>query len=162
MSYGLMSFASVEAGSVVTDTLRLPQPSSAYDNSFSNLLAATRQAAASAGYAPTEFDFDIVCTGAKPVALFGAIAFMGGPGLWLANRSFTLGVAGHELGHNLGLPHASFWYTADQSTIGPGVRSEYGDIFDSMGVPGGSASHFNARFKNLLGWIPDSDAPVIT
>ena len=46
-------------------------------------------------------------------------------------------------------------------TIGPGGREEYGDPFDSMGVPGGSASHFNARYKQLLGWIPEADAPRV-
>ncbi len=162
MSYGLMSFAPVEFGSVVTETLRLPQPSTTYDNSFTRLITDTRQAAVNAGYAPASFDFDIVCTGAKPSAIFGGISYVGGPGMWIANSNFNVGVIGHELGHNLGLPHASFWYTAEQSVIGPGVKQEYGDIFDSMGVPGGSTSHFNTRFKNLLGWIPDSDVPMVT
>jgi hypothetical protein len=162
MSYGLMSFALAESGSVVTETLRLPEPSSAYDNNFTKFIEATRQVAAAAGYAPGEFDFDIICTGSKPGTFFGGIAYVGGPGMWIPNNNFNIGVVGHELGHNLGLPHASFWNTGDQSTIGPGFRQEYGDLFDSMGVPGGSASHFNTRFKHFLGWIPDNDAPIIT
>ena len=161
MSYGLTTFALAEAGSVVTDTLRLPQGWAAYDNNFTLLINETRAAAAQAGYNPSSFDFDIVCTGARPNAIFGAIAYVGGPGLWLANSNFNLGVAAHELGHNFGLPHASFWFTGGRSSIGPGVLQEYGDLFDSMGVPGGSASHFNARLKNLLGWIPDADAPLV-
>jgi hypothetical protein len=160
MSYGLTTFALAEAGSVVTDTLRLPQGWAAYDNNFTRLIDETRAVAAQAGYNPSSFDFDIVCTGARPNAIFGAIAYVGGPGLWLANSNFNLGVAAHELGHNFGLPHASFWFTGGRSSIGPGVLQEYGDLFDSMGVPGGSTSHFNARLKNLLGWIPDSDAPL--
>jgi hypothetical protein len=162
MSYGLMTFALAEAGSVVTETLRLSDASTVYDNNFTNLIAATRQAAIAAGYSPASFDFDIICTGTRPASIFGAFAFVGGSGLWLANGNFSLGVAGHELGHNLGLPHASFWFTGGRSSIGPGVLQEYGDLFDSMGVPGGSTSHFNARLKNVLGWIPDSDAPLVT
>ena len=161
MSSGLTSFALAEAGSVVTDTLRLPQGWGAYDNNFTRLIDETRAAAAQAGYNPSGFDFDIVCTGARPNAIFGAIAYVGGPGLWLANSNFNLGVAAHELGHNFGLPHASFWFTGGRSSIGPGVLQEYGDLFDSMGVPGGSTSHFNVRLKNLLGWIPDADAPLV-
>lgn len=161
MSYGLTTFALAEAGSVVTDTLRLPQGWAAYDNNFTRLIEDTRAAASQAGHNPSSFDFDIVCTGARPNAIFGAIAYVGGPGLWLANSNFNLGVAAHELGHNFGLPHASFWFTSGRSSIGPGVMQEYGDLFDSMGVPGGSTSHFNARLKSLLGWIPDSDAPLV-
>ena len=161
MLYGLTTFALAEAGSVVTDTLRLPQSWAAYDNNFTRLIDETRAVAAQAGYNPSSFDFDIVCTGARPNAIFGAIAYVGGPGLWLANSNFNLGVAAHELGHNFGLPHASFWFTGGRSSIGPGVLQEYGDLFDSMGVPGGSTSHFNARLKNLLGWIPSADAPLV-
>ena len=153
-----MTFAAPGAGTVITETLRLPQASTVYNNSFSNFLYATRQVATDAGYAPAQFDFDIICTSNKPSAIFGGISYVGGPGMWIANANFNVGVVGHELGHNLGLPHASFWYTGDQSVIGPGVKQEYGDIFDSMGTPGGSTSHFNARFKTLLGWISEADA----
>lgn len=162
MSYGLMTFSLAQAGSVVTETLRLPEPSTAYDNNFIKLIDATRQVAATAGYAAGAFDFDVVCTGAKPFSVFGGQAYVGGPGVWIANGNFNLGVVGHELGHNLGLPHASFWFTGEQSSIGPGTLQQYGDLFDSMGVPGGSSSHFHARFKHFLGWIPDANAPFIT
>jgi len=162
MSYGQMSIAPAEGGSVVTDTLRLPEASTNYDNNFTKLIDATRQVAANAGYVLANFDTDIICTGSKPFLVFGAVSYVGGPGIWVGNGNFNVGVVGHELGHNLGLHHSSFWNTGDQSSIGPGVLEEYGDPFDTMGTPGGSTSHFNARLKNFVGWIPDSDAPLIT
>src|SRR5438105_5430887 len=162
MSYGLMKILPAESGSVITDTLRLPEPSTSYDNNFVKFINDVRQVATTAGYAPSHFDFDVIFTGAKPFLVFGALSYVGGPGIWVGNGNFNVGVVGHELGHNLGLPHASAWNTGDQSSIGPGAKEEYGDPFDSMGTPGGSTSHFNARFKNFIGWIPDSNAPFIS
>ena len=162
MSYGLMNILPAESGSVITDTLRLPEPSTSYDNNFVKLINDVRDVAANNGYAPSQFDFDVIFTGAKPFLVFGALSYVGGPGIWVGNGNFNVGVVGHELGHNLGLPHASAWNTGDQSSIGPGAKEEYGDPFDSMGTPGGSTSHFNARFKNFIHWIPDSDAPFIS
>ena len=160
MSYNLMSIAPAGGGSVITEVLRLPEASTAYDNNFTKLIDDTRAVAANAGYAPTSFDSDVVFTGTKPFLVFGALSYVGGPGTWIGNSNFNVGVLGHELGHTLGLPHASFWNTGDQSSIGPGTREEYGDPFDSMGVPGGNTSHFNAYFKHFVGWISDADAPV--
>lgn len=162
MSYGLMNILPAQSGSVITETLRLPEPSTAYDNNFVKLINAVRDVAANNGYTPSQFDFDVIFTGTKPFLVFGALSYVGGPGIWVGNGNFNVGVVGHELGHNLGLPHASAWNTGDQSSIGPGSKEEYGDPFDSMGTPGGNTSHFNARFKNFVGWIPDSDAPFIT
>jgi len=162
MSYGLMTIASAQSGSIVTDTLRLPEPSTGYDNDFVKLITHTRQAALDAGYNAALFDSDVIFTGAKPFLVFGALSYVGGPGTWIGNNNFNVGVFGHELGHNLGLPHASFWSTGDQSSIGPGTKEEYGDPFDSMGTPGGNTSHFNTYFKHYVGWISDADAPVVT
>ncbi|MEW6158868.1 MAG: PKD domain-containing protein, partial [Verrucomicrobiota bacterium] len=162
MSYGRAGFSLVGSGSVVTPALRLPEPSSAYDNNFTKLLTDARAAAAAAGFAHEAFDSHVVFTGSKPFLVFGALAYQGGPGVWIGNNNFNVGVLGHELGHNFGLLHASLWNPTGASALGSGLKVEYGDPFDSMGVPGGSVNHFNARFKHLLGWLDDADAPLIT
>ncbi|HXG49736.1 MAG TPA: Ig-like domain-containing protein [Methylomirabilota bacterium] len=75
-------------------------------------------------------------------------------------------ITAHELGHNLGFPHANFWETGGESAIGPGGNQEYGDPYDVMG--GGSASggtgpgHYVAKFKWYIGWIDDEHFPRVT
>lgn len=76
----------------------------------------------------------------------------------------------HELGHQLGAAHANSWSCgAGQVLYGTCVHKEYGNNFDVMGTGGadvfksGSASyglHFNAFYKDLFGWLPDSTLTV--
>lgn len=54
-------------------------------------------------------------------------------------------VFGHELGHNLGMHHAST------------VSSEYGDVSDIMGYSGRGLRHVNAAHMDQMGWVfPDN------
>lgn len=59
-------------------------------------------------------------------------------------------VFSHELGHNLGLQHAS------------SPTHEYGDGSDYMGLGRGLFRELSAPHKFQMGWIPPSLAPVIT
>ncbi len=72
------------------------------------------------------------------------------------------GAARHELGHLLGLPHASLARCEDAngnfvtlSNRCTGV--EYGDTFDTMG---GGSGVFNAVYQNKLGWMTGEVASV--
>ena len=74
----------------------------------------------------------------------------------------AVGVFIHELGHNLGLPHANSLECGNEII---GSRSEcymteYGDRFDVMGGMNFGLGHFNAEYKNRLGWLEQSN--VIT
>ncbi|HLG18425.1 MAG TPA: Ig-like domain-containing protein [Bdellovibrionota bacterium] len=57
----------------------------------------------------------------------------------------------HELGHNLGMAHASADWNND------GVNdSEYGDITDFMGMSNNIFRQVNGRHKEQMGWLPPS------
>lgn len=67
----------------------------------------------------------------------------------------NIGATPHELGHNLGLPHADALDSGDEVITPTGVRVERGDLFDRMGSSSGFY-HFNAAHKDRLQWFsPD-------
>ena len=70
-------------------------------------------------------------------------------------------VLSHEIGHNLGVYHANGWDCGANVIDGDCRGIEYGNYFDTMGY-GQSALHFNALFKELLGWISPSQSLTIT
>lgn len=67
----------------------------------------------------------------------------------------------HELGHTLGLGHAtSIWCTDAVFCEDPEVHA-YGDIFNYMGA-GEFASHPDVLQKLRLGWLTDAQVPQLT
>lgn len=67
----------------------------------------------------------------------------------------------HELGHNLGVVHANTLECDHPSIYELGcVEREYGNAFDVMGR-GSYAFHFNAYFKDVLGWFNPSEILTI-
>ncbi len=90
-----------------------------------------------------------------PACGWAGLGDVSGPWSW-SNGYNTLGVIGHEIGHNLGLGHANS-LPCNGATIGancPLGRPEYGDPWDIMGNQ--SSRHVNAWQKNALGWVPDA------
>ena len=162
-SYGKTGFFLAGAGSAVTPVLRMPRTAADYGGSddFTGLRSDARSAAAAAGFVLAQYQFDLICMGAVPGFGWAGLGYVGAPGAWLHN-SFSAGVAGHELGHNYGLNHASFWDTAGQSIIGSGTHVEYGDSFDTMGAASAGNNHFNARYKNYLNWLTPADRVNVT
>lgn len=162
MSYGRTGFKLVGDGSIITPTLRLPKTAAEYGASDASVLRSDARAAArAAGIEPRNYDYDLTCFGAVPGFGWAGLGFVGAPGSWIrASFDEAGGVPAHELGHNFGLNHANYWDTGDQSTIGPGSNVEYGDGFDTMGNAGAGKRHFNARYKNLLNWLPNTGVLV--
>lgn len=78
--------------------------------------------------------------------------------------NITKSVFAHEIGHNFGLNHAKKLNCGEKTIINDGCSVvEYGDFSDAMGsgnyknVP----YHFNAKYKNELGWISDQNVKTV-
>ena len=68
----------------------------------------------------------------------------------------------HELGHNFGLLHALHYDCGNFVINNEGcIFQEYGDVFDVMGYPI-SALHFNAFYKQKIGWLSNQNKITIT
>ncbi len=92
------------------------------------------------------------------VAMAGALGHNQTPDPF-AWKSFDFALS-HELGHSLGVLHANGWDCKDQSLSHDCTHIEYGNLFDTMGT-GSHSLHFNAFYKELLGWINPSSALLI-
>lgn len=67
----------------------------------------------------------------------------------------------HEIGHALGVMHANA-LDCGETSLGTNCNHiEYGNAFDVMGDEAYSL-HFNAFYKELLGWIPPENSLLIT
>ncbi len=70
-------------------------------------------------------------------------------------------VLAHEMGHGLGVMHANSWDCTGPSLDTNCSHIEYGNSYDVMGT-GAFATHFNAFYKDTLGWLDPADKVTIT
>ena len=168
-SYGLTTVSTTVSGTLY----RLPQTGSAYaiaDNDTQLHTDARNLAAADftlADYQRIVVLFPNIGTSRVTGSqfTFAGQAIRGGANVWL-NGTFAWQTVAHELGHTYGLSHANLWRVTDANPLSPaGTTLEYGDPFDIMGGTGVTRDqrhHFNARFKNRLGWLPDTAVATAT
>ncbi len=161
MSYGKFMFAGLGQGSDITPPLPLPGPSTNYGgNGLGPLFADSKTVSQNTfGYDLNQYDFIFVVTDGHAGYGYCGLGRVGGVGFHTVCWDYA--VTAHEFGHNLGLLHANYWNTTNKTIIGTGANQEYGDGNDPMGG-GGNPNHFNSRYKNYVGWIPDSDIPNLT
>ena len=70
-------------------------------------------------------------------------------------------VLAHEMGHELGVMHANSWECTGTSLDKDCSHGEYGNSYDVMGF-GTAARHFNAFYKDLLGWLDSASKIVVS
>jgi hypothetical protein len=163
-SFGRTSLAELQRGSEIVQ-VTMPATYETYNDRAIPFRDDLRAVATAQGIDLSKFDFDVIYTGSgRPAFDFGGLGYVGAPGSWVVRAS--RGISCHELGHNLGFPHANFWDTGGQSAIGPGGNQEYGDPYDVMG--GGDVSdgtgpgHYVSKFKWRIGWLLDAEFPRLT
>lgn len=163
ISYGRLKIAPLgDGGSAITPPLAINATAASYnDAGLSRLYPDARNAAAAAGYNLNDYQFFAVFTGGRPSAGYAGLAYVGGIGIHIANGYWGRNILVHELGHNLGLPHAHTWDTASNSIIGDGSNVEYGNGYDPMGS-GGDNDHYSGSYKRLIDWIPGADGNAVS
>ena len=165
-SYGLTSLTNT----VTSLVYRMPQTSAYYaTNDANDTLHTDAENAAAADFSVSSYDRIIVffaslgsITGSQ--ITYGGLADIHGKKVW-CNGEFDFRVVAHELGHTYGLYHANLWQVSDGNPISPsGVDTEYGDDFDTMGsnFANNKGTDFGPWFKNILGWVSDSQVQTVT
>ncbi|HEY4414674.1 MAG TPA: hypothetical protein VGO57_03195, partial [Verrucomicrobiae bacterium] len=165
-SYGLTSMTNT----VTPLVYRMPQTAAYYaTNNANDALHTDAENSAAADFPVSSYDRIIVFFNSlggisHSQITYGGLANIHGKDVW-CNGEFDFRVVAHELGHTYGLYHANLWQVNDGNPISSsGVDTEYGDDFDTMGAnfANSHGTDFGPWFKNILGWVADSQVKTVT
>jgi hypothetical protein len=134
-------------------------------NTNSGWPAWSSQADAAVGSVLNSYDHVIYVFDSHNTCGWAGLGYMPGSEVYIDN-AFTLNVVAHELGHNLGVHHASSLRciaggqpVAYSTTANACSFSEYGDPYDVMGSS--AANQQNAFHKLQSGWLGSVNGPRV-
>ena len=91
---------------------------------------------------------------------FGGIGEVGGKLTWTYTTPGYEAIWAHELGHNMGLPHANSCNAGVTLTYLKACEEvEYGDVTGTMGA-GGTSGFYAPTFLASVGWLPEANRAV--
>lgn len=147
------SFGNVSFSGDVVGPYTIPYPSSGNCNTkYGAWISAADQAATAAGITLSNYNRKFyVFPQTSPSCPYSGAAYVGGSQAWVVGYCNYTGVCDHELGHNLGMYHAST------------LTAEYGDQTDVMGgAYAGNPNTQNAPHKIQMGWVPTNRVQSVT
>jgi hypothetical protein len=101
-------------------------------------------------------------TGDNQDCNFGGLGEVEGKLTWTYTAPGYMGVWAHELGHNMGFPHANTCNAGVTLTYLKSCEEvEYGNLADTMGIAGASG-YYAPTFLESVGWLPASNVAVWT
>lgn len=158
--YEETSFNKLSLSGNVFGWYTIPYSSSSSCDLYFGWAQAARQAAINDGVQLTNYNY-LMYTFPRNLSCFApGWALIAGSESWI-NGSATPYIMGHELGHNLGVHHASTLSCGAKAidTYANCSQSEYGNTYDIMGF---GYKQFNAPHKVAVGWMPESKVQTIT
>jgi hypothetical protein len=149
-AFARISYGQFQLTWIITPSLVLPRTPEEYGSAGHEWLARDARALAlAAGYDWQEFQFDIFQHRRLPGTFYAAIANLGGRGVWIVDEgpANCPHLVLHELGHNLGLPHANLHHTGNPMLSHPGAAT-YG-LYGSPPFPSNVGAFTNiTRFDS--------------
>jgi len=136
----------------------IPQSSTVCD--YTQLATYAKQAATAAGIPVSNYRRLLYGFPSNACTWWGLGTVGGNPSQAWIKGTFSLGVVGHEMGHNFGLYHSHSLDCGASVYATTCTMSEYGDTMDIMG--GASSAHTNAYQKERLGWLDYGVSPPST
>jgi M6 family metalloprotease-like protein len=143
-------------------TIPAPVADSRWGCNVNSIASDAEAAAAADGFVSAGYQHVIYAFPTQRMCSWAGLGEMPGTHSWINGFITNVAVVAHELGHNMGLNHASSLTCTDGGTpvtIGPTcTKQEYGDPFDVMG---NSSHRNNAWHLRQIGFMPAGNMQTV-